>query len=128
MMDERCPVLADLPGIQTKDTEFVRGVARQVDADQRMPIDAATVAQLIGEISRCRATRDREIAEAVRPLRSALEWCAEQVFEGCDIDGGDFQDEMVQRGIMVSEPASDDFKAEFDANEWFVLAWKARAK
>lgn len=60
--------------------------------------------------------------------RKALEWCAEQVFEGCDIDGGGFQDEMVKRGIMVSEPAPDDYKAEWDADEWFVLAWKAIQK
>ena len=59
-------------------------------------------------------------------LRSALEWCAERVFQGCDIDGGDFQDEMVERGIMVSEPAPDEWKIEWDADKWFVLAWLAR--
>ena len=54
MSDSEQTHLADLPGLQTKDVEFVRGIARQIDNDPRMPIDAATVAQLIGEISRLR--------------------------------------------------------------------------
>ena len=69
-------------------------------------------------------TKPRAVAER-DALRSAMEWCAERVFQGCDIDGGDFQDEMVERGIMVSEPAPDEWKIEWDADEWFVLAWHA---
>lgn len=54
-------LLSSLSGLQTKDAEFVKGVARQIDNDPKMPIDAATVAQLVGEISRLRVALSEKV-------------------------------------------------------------------
>ena len=60
-------------------------------------------------------------------LRDAFEWATRQVWEGCDIDGGGFQDEMVKRGLLVEVPADDAFIEEFDAEFMYVLRWSPLA-
>lgn len=61
-------------------------------------------------------------------LRAMLKWCALQAWKGCDIYGGDFQDEMVQRGLMVKVPGDEAFCEEWgDDAEMFVLAWSELA-
>lgn len=40
-------------------------------------------------------------------LRQALEWCSEIAFAGMDIDGGEFQAEMVRLGLLITVPASE---------------------
>ena len=68
-------------------------------------------------------TAEKENAE----LRDAFEWATRQVWEGCDIDGGGFQDEMVKRGLLVEVPADDAFIEEFDAEFMYVLRWSPLA-
>ena len=67
---------------------------------------------------------DVDVAEAERDkLREVLQWCAEQVWEGGDIEVGDFQDAMVNAGLLVEVEADEDFKAEWDTEVMYVLAW-----
>lgn len=68
-------------------------------------------------------------AEAERDeARAMLEWCARQVWEGCDIDGGDFQAEMEERGLFVKVPGDEAFCEEWgDDAEMYVLAWNQPA-
>lgn len=61
-------------------------------------------------------------------LRSMLQWCAEETWDGGDIDWGCFQDEMVKAGFFVEVPASEEFKEEWDADTMFVLAWSPLAE
>jgi hypothetical protein len=43
---------------------------------------------------------------------------------GCaDVDGGDFHDAAERLGLLVTVPADEDFKAEFDADTMNVWAW-----
>ena len=69
---------------------------------------------------RALAKRDAEI----KNLKAALEWCSEIVFAGMDIDGGDFQDEMVRLGLLIAVPASEQQKAEYDVDEMLDWVWK----
>lgn len=64
----------------------------------------------------------------ITKLRAALQYCATQVSNGYDIDGGYFQDEMIARGLMVEVPADEAFKAEYDSDVMYVLAWSELAK
>ena len=57
-------------------------------------------------------------------LKAALEWCSEIVFDGMDIDGGDFQDEMLRLGLMVPVPASDVFRDEYEVDSMLDWVWK----
>ena len=62
----------------------------------------------------------------IQQLRDALLWCAAQAWEGNDIDGGDFQNEMIERGIMVEVPASQEFKDEHLSDHMYVMAWSKK--
>lgn len=57
-------------------------------------------------------------AEAER-LREMLGWCWGKAGQGLDVDGGEFQDEMVARGLLEVHPANE---------EAYVLAWAPAAK
>lgn len=59
--------------------------------------------------------------------QAALEWCCQAAWMGGDIDGGDFQSEMVERGVLVEVPASEEFKAEWQEDTMFVMAWRKDA-
>jgi len=63
----------------------------------------------------------------IRRLREMLGWCARLVWDGCDIDGGSFQDKMEAAGLMVRVPADEAFRDEYDADEMLVLAWSRNA-
>ena len=62
----------------------------------------------------------------IQKLRDALQWCAQHAWEGGDIDGGDFQSEMIERGILVEVPASQEFKDEWDTDVMYVMAWREK--
>ena len=61
--------------------------------------------------------RDREV------LRQAIEWCCQSAWMGCDIDGGYFQDKMVDLGLLVEVPASPEVKEEWDCDTMFTMPW-----
>ena len=65
--------------------------------------------------------------QEIEALREALTWCSEQVWEGRDIDGADFQDEMPRRTLLVEVPASEEVEAEFDTSTMFAWKWSERA-
>ena len=73
--------------------------------------------------------RDAIHRNEIKNFKAALEWCSEYVFEGMDIDGGDFQDEMVRLGLLKSVPASEQQKAEYDVDDMPMrrtrLLWRA---
>lgn len=56
-------------------------------------------------------------------LREALRWCPEAAWEGSSIEGYDFQDMMIAAGLMVEVPADEDFRAEWDTDTMYTLAW-----
>lgn len=62
-------------------------------------------------------------SDIILEYRAALLWCAQHAWEGGDIDGGDFQSEMIERGILVEVPASQEFKDEWDTDVMYVVAW-----
>ena len=45
--------------------------------------------------------------------RELIQWCIDQIFYGCDIDGGSFQDEAERLGILIKKKISQE---EIDAN------------
>ena len=59
--------------------------------------------------------------------QDALEWCCQHSWLGGDIDGGDFQAEMIERGILIEVPASEKFREEWDEDTMFVMAWRKDA-
>jgi hypothetical protein len=69
-------------------------------------------------VAALRAAEQREAR-----LREALEWIAFTAWDHLHIDGGDFQDEMVRRGIMVEVPASDEMRDEYGVETMYALAW-----
>ena len=74
------------------------------------------------------AGKFEERGAEIRRLRDAIGALAESWRDGCDIDGGDFQEVMVKYGLLVSVPADESFRAEFDADEMYVLAWSPLAE
>jgi hypothetical protein len=66
-------------------------------------------------------------ADTIRNERlcDAIEWCARQVWDGCDIDGGSFSDEMVDRGLLVEVPADEAFREEWgdEVKTMLTLSW-----
>lgn len=59
-----------------------------------------------------------------RDVLSALEWCARYIWQGAtEIDGGDFQAEMLRRGLMVEVPASEQIKEEWDTETMLTFTW-----
>ncbi len=75
-------------------------------------------------------SRDLEdIQDALTLIRDLeiLQWCAEQVWEGMDIDGGDFQEEMVKRGLFVEVEADEQTQADWDTEVMYVTAWSPLA-
>jgi len=61
--------------------------------------------------------REQSQAETeINKYKGILLWCAQQVFDGCDVDGGSFQDRMVLLGLLVEVPHS--LKP-----VWFLQAW-----
>ena len=78
---------------------------------------AEQVEQLHERVRELEADRDK--------LRSIIESCCECVWDGCDIDGGDFQDWLVADGLLVEVPASEDFAAEWGEDAtMYSLVWK----
>jgi len=63
--------------------------------------------------------------EEVQRLRSALEWIGQKVWDGGDVDGGHWQDEMAKRGILVEVPAGERFREEYDCDTMFTFYWLA---
>ena len=61
-------------------------------------------------------------------LKAVLLWCCEQVWECCDIDGGDFQERMQAAELLVEVPASEDVRAEYDTDVMLVTSWSPLAK
>lgn len=59
-------------------------------------------------------------------------WCVEQVFEGCDLDGGDVQDKAVECGVLVPtryDPAihgENQVDAE-PGDDWYVFSPEFKA-
>ena len=64
------------------------------------------------------AAKDAEIAK----LRTVLDWCVQRASDG-DIDGVNFQAEMQRLGLLVTVPASEEFRDEYDLNTMLVPAW-----
>ena len=64
----------------------------------------------------------------IQKLREVLQWCAEQAWEGSDIEVGDLQDAMLNAGLLVEVDADEDFKAEWDTDKMYVVAWSPLAK
>ena len=56
-------------------------------------------------------------------MRQVLEELAQMSWDGSGIDGGDLQDLMEKRGLLVSVPANDDVRGEYDTDTMLVLAW-----
>ena len=69
----------------------------------------------------------RLLAERDR-LRSMLQWCAETTWDRGDIDGGDFDDAMMEHGLLMEVEADEDFKAEWGVDTMHVLAWSELAE
>ena len=63
----------------------------------------------------------------VKVLRGFFEHMALDVWELTDIDGGDFQDRAVEQGLLVTVPADDQFKAEYDCDEMYTWSWSPLA-
>lgn len=61
-------------------------------------------------------------------LREAMEELVPTVWNGCDIDGGDFQDLLESKGLIVTVPASEEVASKFDTNTMFVLKWSPLAR
>ena len=68
-----------------------------------------------------------EAITEISKLRSMLQWCAEETWEGGDIDWGYFQDEMVKAGFFVEVPASEEFREEWESDTMYVLSWSPLA-
>jgi hypothetical protein len=49
------------------------------------------------------------------------------VRDGCDIDGGDWQDRAEAAGLLVRVPASDDVRADYDMDTMLVPWYAAQA-
>ncbi len=58
-------------------------------------------------------------------LRKALEWIAEEVMVGGDINDLDWFDTMVSLGLLVKVSATKEFCDEWGEDTMYVLAWKA---
>ena len=75
-------------------------------------------------------------------LKEMFEWCLESIFDGCDIDGGDFQDKAESLGLLVkvtipqdeidADPDKYSVCLEYETNELYYPVWsdelKARKK
>ena len=82
------------------------------------------VGEQVAKFNKWTVERDQEIEQ----LRAALWWCTESVWDGHDIDGGEFQGQMVERGLMVIVPADEEFKSQYDATEMYAWNWGSAAK
>ena len=69
----------------------------------------------------------REVESEVERLRKFFERIANDQWGFSDVDGGDFQDYAVDLGLLVSVPANEQFKADWDAEEMYVLSWSPLA-
>ncbi|MEE8146535.1 MAG: hypothetical protein V3T24_02930 [Longimicrobiales bacterium] len=61
-----------------------------------------------------------DVGRLLVELRDALEWCWQHAWQG----DSSFQAEMVERGILVEVPASEEYKLQFDTDTMLVPAWK----
>ena len=64
------------------------------------------------------------IANERDTMREVLERMAEDCWNGNNIDGGFFQDLMVEKGLMVEVPAPPEWSEEWDSDTMYQLAWK----
>jgi hypothetical protein len=65
--------------------------------------------------------------------RELLKWCIEQLFEGCDIDGGDFQEKAEELGVLIkvkippqeieANPEKYEKCLEYETNELYYPYW-----
>ena len=69
----------------------------------------------------------RTLREDRDKLRGFFEHLALTVWEFCDIDGGEFQDHAVEQGLLVSVPADEQFRAEYDCDTMFTWSWSQLA-
>lgn len=60
--------------------------------------------------------------------RTLVLWLADHCLGGMDVDGGDLQDKLEELGFAKRVPATEDFKAEWDADEMLVVSWPTRAR
>jgi hypothetical protein len=70
----------------------------------------------------------RTLREDRDKLRGFFEHLALTVWQFCDIDGGEFQDCAVEQGLLVSVPADEEFKAEFDCDVMYTWSWSSLAQ
>ncbi len=61
-------------------------------------------------------------------LREVMEELTRIIWDGCDIDGGDFQDLLEKKGLIVSVPASEDVASEYETDVMFVVKWSPDAR
>ena len=84
------------------------------------PTKTINYLQRLRELVKAEAERDE--------LREVMETLAQIVWDGCDIDGGDFQDLLEKKGLLVTVPASEEFASEFDTDTMFALKWSPLAR
>lgn len=63
----------------------------------------------------------------IKKLKEALEWCSEQIWDGFEIDSGDFQDRMTEVGLLVEVPADEAFKHDNGGDTMFSWRWSKAA-
>lgn len=62
-------------------------------------------------------------------LREALEWCAQQIWDGgLHIDGGDFEAMMLKAGLFVEVPATPEVAGEWGVDVMYTLVWSEHAR
>ncbi len=77
------------------------------------------IAELQTKLSTAEAERDE--------LREVIERICTEVWGYDDPDHGDIQDHLVDKGILVNVPASDEVRTEFECDTMYVLKWTQRA-
>ena len=100
-------------GLKDSQAEQVKIIKSGVKVNQELWLE---ISQLRARVAELEAERDNH--------RRVLEKMIEPVWDGCDVDGGDFQDALESAGILVVVPASEEIRAEYDCEEMFQFAWK----
>ena len=85
---------------------------REAEGDGEYAADAAAILAALKDAARLRAWFRANWAD---------------VCDGCDIDGGDWQDRAEAAGLLVTVPASDDVRADYDVDTMLVPWYAARA-
>ena len=91
------------------------------------PCPYCEVASLRAELEEAKAQIE-ELAKDQSKHRELFEHVTHALWEFTgDIEWSDWQDKAEELGLLVSVPASEDFKAEWEADEMFVWAWSEAA-